>query len=293
MLEYIGISDMVVLLMGTVLLLFWLLLYMRGLKYADLFVRLDDEDFPLKELYFVGYALTVMLHLEYKGTQHRLMRKHLAILYGQKYVDYYIRAIYAQRFTMSLTIACFAMPIYCFTGGSIVAFVAMLAVAIVAYIYYGRTLPDKIARRQDRMLSEFSEVVSKLALLVNAGMILHEAWEKVSASGDSDLYQEMQRSVIEMKNGVPETDAIYTFGQRCIMPEIKKFSSTLIQGITKGPAELSAMLTQQSKEVWETKQQMMRRKGERANSQLLFPMILVFIGILIMVLVPIFSGISG
>jgi len=66
-----------------------------------------------------------------------------------------------------------------------------------------------------------------------------------------------------------------------------------MQGLSKGSAELSDILTKQSKEVWATKQQMMRRKGELANNKLLIPMLIVFIGILIMVMVPIFAGIGG
>ena len=53
------------------------------------------------------------------------------------------------------------------------------------------------------------------------------------------------------------------------------------------------MLTLQSKEVWNTKQQLMRRKGELANNKLLLPILIVFIGILIMVVVPIFAGIGA
>lgn len=47
------------------------------------------------------------------------------------------------------------------------------------------------------------------------------------------FYEEMQTAVAEMKNGVSEMEAIRRFGIRCMMPEIKKFSATVIQGIQK------------------------------------------------------------
>ena len=143
------------------------------------------------------------------------------------------------------------------------------------------------------MISEFSEVVSKLALLVNAGMTLHEAWEEVAVSGKGEIYSEMQTSVENMRNGMAEVDAIFTFGQQCMVPQIKKFSSTIITSLQRGPDDLAQMLLQQSKEVWAMKQQIMRRQGEVANSKLLFPIVITFIGVLIMVIVPIFSSIGA
>ena len=291
--SYFSIRDLIVIAVGFLTLGIWLMYYRRGKRYEDLFLPLEDEDFPMKELYFIGYKASEDLKIRYKSEKNRQLRKQIAVLYGDKYVDFYLRAIYAQRITMALTIACLGLPVYGFTGGSLILFIAVYIGAGLAYYYYGTTLPEKITQRQNTMLEEFSELVSKLALLVNAGMILHDAWAKVAVSGDSQIYKEMQRSVEDMRNGVPETEAIYTFGQRSMMPEIKKFSSTLIQGLSRGVEELSSMLTLQSKEVWNTKQQLMRRKGELANNKLLLPILIVFIGILIMVVVPIFAGIGA
>ena len=95
-----------------------------------------------------------------------------------------------------------------------------------------------------------------------------------------------------MNNGVSEIDAIYNFGTRCIIPEIKKFTSTIIQGMTKGNSELTSMLQEQSKEVWQLKKQLVRREGEKAASKLLIPICIMFVGILIMILIPIFTNLG-
>ena len=286
------ITDIIVVSIGLVILFFWFILYIMGRKQWRLFAGLDKEDYPLKELYFVGYAFTEMLHFSYHSKNDRMTRKYLQVLYGSKYVEYYVRAIYSQRVTMALTILLFGLPIYCLTQ-SLLLVIFVIAAAGLAYYYYGTTLPDKIQKRSDRMISEFSEVVSKLALLVNAGMTLHEAWEGVAVSGKGEIYSEMQTSVENMRNGMAEVDAIFTFGQQCMVPQIKKFSSTIITSLQRGPDDLAQMLLQQSKEVWAMKQQIMRRQGEVANSKLLFPIVITFIGVLIMVIVPIFSSIGA
>ena len=102
----------------------------------------------------------------------------------------------------------------------------------------------------------------------------------------------MQNSVNEMNNGIAEVDAIYNFGSRCMIPEVKKFTSTIIQGMTKGSSELVAMLQEQSKEVWQLKKQLVRREGEKASSKLLIPICIMFLGILIMILIPIFTNLG-
>ena len=97
---------------------------------------------------------------------------------------------------------------------------------------------------------------------------------------------------MEMENGISEAEAIRRFGIRCMMPEIKKFSATLIQGIQKGNSELSSMLQNQSAEIWNLRKQNVRRQGEKAASKLMIPIFMMFIGIIIMVVVPIFSNLG-
>lgn len=292
MLAFITVTDIVVFSLGLAIFGLWMLMYIKGKKNEQLFQALDPSDYPMGDTYFVGYAITEALKLEYKNKASRNLRKKLSVLYEPKYTDYYIRVIYSMQFTMALTVACLAAPLY-FLSGSPVMFFLLLFGSAAVYYYYGVSMDEKLKKREEQILSDFSEVVSKLALLVNSGMILNEAWERVAFSGERTIYQEMRHSVDEMRNGESAVRALYDFGQRCMLPEIKKFSTTLIQGITQGNKELAEMLTQQSKEVWDLKKQMVRRQGELANNKLLLPMCVTFVGILIMVMVPIFSNLGA
>ena len=164
--------------------------------------------------------------------------------------------------------------------------------AFTAY-YYVATLPQtKVEKKSTQILSDFADVASKLALLVNAGMIMKEAWEKVAYTGESELYQEMQRVCVNMHNGMSEVDAYTEFGSRCTSPEIKKFTSTVVQGLVKGNRELVEMIKQQSREIWEAKRHRVKQQGEKAASKLLIPICIMFIGIIIMIIIPIFSNLG-
>lgn len=283
-------ADLFVIGFGAVVLLLWLVMYARGYKYAVLFDKLPAEDYPLKELYFVGFALLKCVKKDYKTAKDRKLRRQLSVIYNEKYAEFYLRAVYCKQISMSLLVLAFAAPMYCIAQGSMTAFAAVIAGAGVTFYYYGETTVSKISSRSEQILIAFPSAASKLALLINSGMILREAWEQVAGSGKGVLYQEMRRSIVLMRNGWSETDALFSFGQRCMAPEIKKFTSTLIQGAKKANKELAMTMTRQSKEVWDLKRQLVRRQGEMANNKLMMPIFLTFIGILIMVIVPIFSN---
>lgn len=287
----LSLFDIVIFGLGFALLAVWMLFYFKGLKYANLFENLDEKEFPFKDLYFVGYAIMETLRYQYKSKGDRKLRKEISILYGDKYAEYYIRVIYAQKVSLSYTLLLLAVPMYGLAN-DILATVVVAVFAGLAFYYFGTLTAEKIMKRSEVMLRDFSDVVSKLALLTNAGMILREAWEEVSKNGDSALYEEMQLSVIQMQNGMSDVDAIYGFGVRCVIPEIKKFTSTIVQGMVKGNSELTSMLQDQSSEVWSLKKQNVRRQGEKANSKLMIPMMLMLVGILVMVIIPIFANLG-
>ena len=123
-------------------------------------------------------------------------------------------------------------------------------------------------------------------------MLLRDAWKEVSLGNDSDLYMEMRKVNDDMDNGIAEIDALYRFANRCETTVIKKFTSFVIQGLEKGNKDLSDTLKNQTKELWEQKKQNTLKRGELASSKLMIPLMIMFIGILIMIIGPIMSNLS-
>jgi len=121
-------------------------------------------------------------------------------------------------------------------------------------------------------------------------MILREAWREVSFSGNSELYLEMQKVNDEIDNGVSEVDALFNFAARCVTPDIKKFTSFVVQGLEKGSKDLADALRNQTNELWQLKKQYTLRRGELASSKLMIPLMIMFIGVLVMVMGPIMTN---
>ena len=286
-----SVTEIVIMSLGAISLLILLFFFVKGKKYYSMFESLEGKPFYLSQLYGLGYAVLETIHYKYKSNGDRKLRQQLEVLYEKKYCEFYLRAVRSEQVTMFLTVFTFSFAFYGFAN-DITAFLIIFGFSFL-FLYYFGTLPGKqIEERSEALLHDFSELVSKLALLLNAGMTLRKAWEQVAEQGNGLIYDEMRLSVDQMNNGVSAVDAIYSFGSRCIIPEIKKFTSTLIQAMTKSGEEVSEMMKQQSAEVWQMKKQLARRAGEKAASKLLFPICVMFIGILIMVVVPIFTNLG-
>ena len=286
---FISLQDIVVLLLGCIVLVLWLIFFAISKKNNSIFATLDEKEYPLKDLYSMGYTLMEKISYQYKGKFDRQLRSELSILYEEKFVEYYIRVVYAQSITFGLLLLVCSFILYGLSG-EILILVIMILMAALSVYYFMTLSQKKINKRSEVLLSDFSEIVSKLALLINAGMIMREAWNEVAYAGDGVIYDEMRRVCTDMNNGVSETEAIRRFGVRCVIPEIKKFSSTIIQGLEKGNKDLAIMLRTQSDEVWEAKKQRVKTAGAQANTKLMIPMFIMFIGVLVMIVVPIFTN---
>ncbi len=96
------LTNLVIFAVGGVFLAVWLLLYVKGMKHAALFEALEEKEYPLKEIYFVGYEALNAVKYAYRSKGDRRLRKELSVLYGEKYTEYYLRVIHSQQLTFGL-----------------------------------------------------------------------------------------------------------------------------------------------------------------------------------------------
>lgn len=272
---------------------FVILLLTSG-EFHDYIAPLDKKQFMLSEIYGVGFKVAKLLKLEYKSRGARQTRDNVVILYGERYADYYLRVFYAQKISivyMTFAIIC-GLSALAEGTDKLILFGVGVVLCGVLYYYFSIQPASKVKKRSARFLNEFPNAVSTIALLVNSGMILREAWREVSLSDDSELYMEMRKVNEEIDNGTSEIDALYNFANRCVTPEIKKFTSFVVQGLEKGSKDLANALTNQTRELWELKKQNTLRRGELASSKLMIPLMVMFLGILIMIIGPIMTNLG-
>ena len=287
----LGISGMVLMLLGTVLAAVFILLLLTSGSYSAMIEPLNSKEFPLYEIYGVGFRINDLTHHSFTSKSERNRRQNLSLIYGEKHAEYYLRVNAAERVTIAFLLLVLGFGLYGISGEKIMV-VLFLFFAGFAWYYIGTLPKENVEKKRNAILNDFADAVSKLALLVNAGMIMREAWEKVAYTGDTELYKEMKRVCIDIQNGVSEIDAYSEFGTRSNSAEIKKFVSTIIQGMIKGNAELVEMIKEQSREIWDARRHRILQEGEKASGKLLIPIMIMFFGIIIIVVVPIFANLG-
>lgn len=271
---------------GTVLSILFIIFLFKGAKYDYMLESLSGDAFPFKSIYSVGLAWQDLKIGRLRGFFGNQLRSDSNLYYSKSYSEFYARIIWAQ--IISFAHACLAIFFVAagITNGSMSIFMGLVGIvtcALSAYYFFTFT-SSKIKNRSYECEKEFPNAISKLALIVNSGVILHESWEMVSYGKEGTLYEMMQNSCEQMRNGVSEIDAIHEFGQKTNSDDIKKFTSALIQSIERGGGDLPQFLANQSSELWASCRQLMLQKGEKAAGALLIPISLMFLGVMLIVL---------
>ena len=174
---------------------------------------------------------------------------------------------------------------------AIFAVVAMILLILAGYVPYD-SVNVTVRNRKEEIENQFPQVVSKLTLLTVAGMEVNQAWKLTSASDLGVLYQEMERVLVELDNNVPPVEAYSKFITRCDNPYTTKLATAIIQNASKGNSEIVSLFSRLNSESWLEHKHNARRRGEQISSKLLVPTLLMFVGIIILVIVPVMTGFS-
>ena len=276
--------QLILLALATPFTLIWIYLAITGgKKYQKYTDSSFAKEFQMSELLCVGFSVMRILHISTKTRAAQAKIREIAEIKGKKYAEYYYYMLLGAKTTYTYTIV---MLLSAMSNNKGLLFMGLIVGGLLI-LYLDLALFDKLTARRQEILLDLPQVLSKLTLLVNSGMVLRDAWKRVSITGERVLYQEMQNTNLEMENGVAEIDAYRNFAERCNVKEIRKFTSLIIQNLNKGNEELAYFMKDLSDEMWEVKKSQVKQKGEKANTQLLLPMMLILIGILIMVMVPV------
>lgn len=285
-------GNAICILLYVLLATIWTILLLVGSRrYKSMVEPLEYSKNLLKDLYPVGFLILDIIHYKYETSLDQKRRDQAIIVFGKRFGEFYFRVNVAEKVTL-LSIGAVITPILGPLLGNLTLCIAGLFFSGVAFYYADSKITDVISQRELSISSDFSDMVSKMALLINAGMITREAWDEISVTGDGVLYEEMKVASLEMQNGVSEIDAYLNFGNRSNVPYVKKFISMLVQNLSKGNQELVTFLRGETSLAWEEKKHVVRRQGEAANNKLMIPLGMIMIGIFIMILVPIVSKIG-
>ncbi len=180
-------------------------------------------------------------------------------------------------------------------SGAVAGIVLLILLVIGLMIFREKEeLKNEKKSRDEQLESEYPVLVSKLAVLIGAGLSIRKAWERIvedykkSKTDAKPLYQEMDLAMRRMGQGYTEEEALTEFGKRIALNDYLRFVGTLESQRKNGKAELLAFLRDEANGALEKSLMVAKRRGEKMSSKLLVPMILLFAVVLALLIIPAF-----
>lgn len=178
--------------------------------------------------------------------------------------------------------------------------ILMLGIIAAAFVYAQQAVRDqqKEQKRKDDLLRQYPDMVSKLSLLLGAGMTFSAAWERIILNYQRQLnqhhtqpievYEQMLISYREMQDGIGEIQVYERFGERCGIPQYRKLMMLIIQNLRKGSSGLIQALEKEVAEAFALRKNSAKKAGEEAGTKILLPMMLMLCIVMVIILVPAF-----
>ncbi|WP_017471237.1 type II secretion system F family protein [Amphibacillus jilinensis] len=278
---------------AVILVLALLPLLLVGKSYQG-FIEPYKESFQFVFLAPVGLSIIDKTRLMY-----RLSGRLVAI--QQKVATLYQAGREVQAYTKMYLAELISSMLICLLGGSFLALVnggdeLMLTLGGVMALLLPaisiKRLDEKVTLRKQAIIFELPEFASKIALLVNAGETCQKALIRCTMMKQHDsnpLYQELKESVTKIQNGESFNQAMEAFSKRCGVQEVSAFTTTILLNYRRGGDQLSLSLRELAHTLWEKRKVISKTRGEQASSKLVFPMILIFAAILLVIAFPAIS----
>lgn len=174
-------------------------------------------------------------------------------------------------------------------------FAMFLIIAFLIY-YYKIYNPKLTKEKRDKLLiTDYPEIVSKLSLLMGAGMSTYNALIKITedykkTGKTKPAYEELSVCLNRISAGIPETDAYVEFGQRCGVMCYIKLGNLLAQNISKGTDNIFRLLKEETEKAFEDRKALAKKLGEEAGTKLLLPMTMMLSVVLIIIVIPAFMS---
>jgi hypothetical protein len=153
---------------------------------------------------------------------------------------------------------------------------------------------EAMQKREQKLTLEYPDMVSKLTLLLAAGMTVQGAWRRIAdayekkrkrhAVAEMPAYEEMLATCHELESGIGEESVYERFGERCGQVRYRRLGNLLTQNLKKGTQGIVTLLETEVEDAFEERKNTARRYGEEAGTKLLAPMLLMF-GIVLVILI--------
>lgn len=268
------------------------LVVLKNRKLYETFVEKYKEDILLPA--FSSFAFTIIDKFQFYKRLPKLVNpihQKMIMLKGSKLSNDHTKIYLAKIITLIYLMILFTFVLVELKGEGYGDIIYGAALIVIVSLYLFKDLDKKVNERRDAILLELPEFVNKIILLVNAGDTIQSAMKKSVLQNrknihTSPLYFELNEAITKLDANVSFQEVMKDLNYRCSIQEVSVFTTTVMMNYRKGGALLVESLKELSVSLWDKRKTLTRIKGEEASSKLVFPIIFIFVAILIIIAYP-------
>lgn len=270
-------------------LIYFLLSLASRNKYEGVIAEFNGK-YPLLFMAPVSlHIVTKLKLLERLHTQVAFIQQKMISLHGSRDALKHSRMFIVQLISILLLCLLGSFMLALLSSGDHLLFMVGLMFTIIIPTYLINQLSTMEKERKQKILLELPEFVNKIILLVNAGETVQQALIRcveMKGSHNSPLYKELKDCVNMLTSNEPFTHVMNELSKKCAIQEVAIFTTTVLLNYRKGGQDLILSLRELSQSLWEKRKNISKTKGEEASSKLVFPLILIFVAVMIIVGFP-------
>ena len=167
-----------------------------------------------------------------------------------------------------------------------------IVMCIFTIIFSNNSLKNKKRKRECVLEFLYPSFVNRVSLLIGSGMNIRNCFISIITDDDRNiLTSELEFTINQIRAGYDEAAAYEELGIRIGLPIYSRLMSHIAQNIRMGTRDLRVIMSDEVKEAMEVRKENAKKKGEKASTKLLFPMIVLMAVVIVIIMFPAFVGI--
>lgn len=166
-----------------------------------------------------------------------------------------------------------------------------IAACVFAVLGSNSLLQKKKTQRDNMLKLMYPSFVNRISLLMGSGMNIRNCISNIILNSEKNiLISELEYTMNQIKSGYDEASAYEELGVRIGIPQYNRLMSHISQNLRMGTKDLRELMYEEVMEAMEDRKEYAKKKGEKASTKLLFPMIILMAVVIVIIMFPAFVG---
>ncbi|MEX5269432.1 type II secretion system F family protein [Kocuria sabuli] len=158
-----------------------------------------------------------------------------------------------------------------------------IVVTAVAYFVPDLLLYSRGIERQRAIGLELPDTLDQMLIAVEAGLGFESAMSRAGENGKGPLAEELQRTLGDMRVGVPRKDAYLALEERTNVPDLRSFTRAVVQADAYG-ISISSVLRTQANEMRLKRRQRAEEQAMKIPVKITVPLMLLILPVLLLMI---------